>query len=76
MVTYSLNQTDKDFLYKKYMKQGLAPKEAYKNIKQLSEHLKFLAEKMKAKKRTEKEINDKLRQEYEELVMKIEFKTS
>ena len=69
---YSLNQTDKDFLYRKYIKLGLTPKEAFNNIKQLSEHLKFTMAKLKAKKLNEEELQNKFRLEFEKIIQTLD----
>jgi hypothetical protein len=69
---YNLNKTDKDFLYKKYIQNGCTPVEAYKNIKQLSDSLKFYMAKLQAKKLNEAEMKDKFRQEFEKMCMKLE----
>jgi hypothetical protein len=69
---YSLNQTDKDFLYRKYIKLGMTPKESYENIKQLSNHLKITMEKLKIKKLTESEMQDKFKQEFEKICMRLD----
>jgi len=73
-MSYNLNQTDKDFLYKKYIKLGCTPVEAYSNIKTLVESLKFYAEKLRFQKVSEEEINNKLRIRFENKCMEIEGK--
>jgi len=71
---YNLNKTDKEFLYKKYIKLGCTPKEAYLNIKTLVESLRFYGEKLRFQKVSEAEINNKLRTRFEEKLMEIEGK--
>jgi hypothetical protein len=70
-MTYSLNQNDRTFLYKKYISLGLTPKEAYQEIKKLSEHIRFLAEKLRAKRVNEEEIKLQMQQEFEKEYMKL-----
>ena len=71
---FSLNSNDKDFLYRKYIKLGLTPKEAYDNVKTLNEHLKFLEAKYKAKRINESDIKNRLQQAFEQKCMEIESK--
>lgn len=71
---YNLNKTDKDFLYRKYIKLGLTPKESYNNVKCLVESLKFYQAKLIAQKLNEDEIRKKLRKRFDKICLDIEGK--
>lgn len=74
-MNYSLNKIEKEFLYKKYIKFGMSPPEAYKNVKKLIDHLKFFVEKLRLKKKSEEEIEIKFKQEFEKLAQDLEGQT-
>jgi hypothetical protein len=71
---YSLTQTEKNFLYKKYIKLGLTPKEAYYNVKKLIEHLKNLVSKLKLENKSNEDVNIQFKKEFEKICRDLEAK--
>lgn len=62
-----LTKEEKQILFKKYCLNGLNPEEANKKVKQRVEFLSKLVQKLRAEKKSEKEINERFKEEFAKL---------
>jgi hypothetical protein len=72
-VKYSLalTKTEKDFLYKKYIKQGMLPKESSDKIKKLTINLSDLVKKLRKQNKTDDYIEDKFKEEFNKVCLRL-----
>lgn len=68
MIGFYLTKIEKDFLYKKYINQGMLPYEANRRLNKNSEYLRELAMKLKRRGLDQKDINTQFKEAFSRLV--------
>jgi len=72
MVSLNLTKVECYVLYNKYISNGLSPYEAKEKIDMIKKHLKDLVLKLKKRNKSDEEISDRFRKEFEKLCQKLE----
>jgi len=67
-----LRKEEKTLLFNKYRKSGLSAEEAQWRLLEFVSFLNNLISNLKAQKKSKKHINERFKQEFEEMIMKID----
>ena len=69
---FSLSAIEEDLLYRKYRTLGLTPEESHLRLKNFKKHLHNLVLELQKQKRSKSYIENKFKQEFEKICMKME----
>ncbi len=72
----SISGVEKNILFKKFIKIGFSEAQARDRIEGIAEHLHCLIDQLKNQKKTEKEINQRFKEEFAKLCMETESNIS
>jgi hypothetical protein len=67
-----MKKEERDFLFLKYKKNGLSIEKAILKINGVEEYLKNFREKLKKKKLTDEEINERFKREFEKICQRAD----